>query len=141
MAIVKRETDYALRALTRLALAGDFLPVSILARQEDVPPDFLRKIMQRLHRAGIVESSQGPFGGYRLARPAWQINVLDVIETVQGPIVMTECITRPQICDRIGYCPFRKRLAALAAALNSKLAEVRISDAANEIQSAQEAAK
>ncbi len=141
MAIIRRETDYALRALTRLALAGEFLPVSILAEQEDVPPEFLRKIMQRLNQAGIVESSQGPFGGYRLARPARQVSVLDVIETVQGPLVMSGCISGPKICGRIDHCPFRKRLSALVAGLNAELAKVRISDAANEIQSALEAAK
>ena len=68
MPIIRRETDYALRALTRLALDGGSLAVSTLAEEEDVPPEFLRKIMQRLNQAGIVESSQGPFGGYRLAR-------------------------------------------------------------------------
>ncbi|MCK4282693.1 MAG: Rrf2 family transcriptional regulator [Candidatus Brocadiae bacterium] len=141
MAIITRETDYALRALTGLALADDFLPVSTLAEQEEVPPDFLRKIMQRLHQAGIVESSQGPFGGYRLARSARRLSVLDVVETVQGPLVMSECISRPEICGRIDYCPFRRRLSALGAGLNAKLAKVRISDAANEIQSAREAAK
>ncbi len=141
MAIITRETDYALRALTGLALADDFLPVSTLAEQEGVPPDFLRKIMQRLHQAGIVESSQGPFGGYRLARPARQVTALDVVETVQGPLVMSECVSRPEMCGRIDYCPFRERLSALEAGLNAKLAKIRISDAANRIQSAQEAAK
>ena len=140
MAIIKRETDYALRALTRLARAGDVLPVSILAEQEDVPPEFLRKIMQRLNRAGIVQSSQGPFGGYRLARPARQVNVLEVVEAVQGPIVMSECISRPEICRRVDSCPFRKRLSALEAGLNARLAQVRIGQAASAIQSAREAA-
>lgn len=141
MAIIRRETDYALRALTRLALADDFVPVSALAEEEDVPPEFLRKIMQRLNQAGIVESSQGPFGGYRLARLAQQVSALDIIEVVQGPLVISECISTPKICSRFDSCPFRKRLATLEAGLNAKLAKVRISDAAREIQSAQEAAK
>ena len=54
---------------------------------------------------------------------------------------MSECISRPEMCARTDYCPFRKRLSALGAGLNAKLAGVRISDAANEIQAAQEAAK
>ena len=141
MSIIKRETDYALRALTRLALAGESLAVSALAEGEDVPPEFLRKIMQRLNQAGIVKSSQGPFGGYRLARPARQVSALDVVEAVQGPLVMNECISNPKICRRIDSCPFRRRLSALEAGLNSNLAKVRISDAAREIQSAQETAR
>jgi Rrf2 family protein len=141
MAIIRRETDYALRAITRLALAGGFVPVSILSGQEDVPPDFLRKTMQRLNRAGVVESSRGPFGGYRLARPAGQVSFLDVTEAVQGPLVMNECITRPSICERVEHCPLRKLLSALGDDLNVGLAKVHISDVAEEAKSAQEVVK
>jgi Rrf2 family protein len=129
MAIVKRETDYALRALGELLEAAEFVPVSVLAEQEGVPEVFLRKIMQRLNRAGIVESRQGPFGGYRLARPAGEVTLLDVLETVQGPLVMNECFADPGICDRVEFCPVRFRLAELQVELNAQLAEISLADA------------
>ena len=53
MAVITRETDYALRALIRLAQGPGAIPVRALAEREDAPEAFLRKIMQRLHRAGI----------------------------------------------------------------------------------------
>ncbi|MCK4376157.1 MAG: Rrf2 family transcriptional regulator [Candidatus Brocadiae bacterium] len=128
MAIIKRETDYALRVLARLAQADDFLPVSALAEDEDVPELFLRKIMQRLHRAGMAESRQGPFGGYRLARPAAEISLLDVVETAQGPLVMNECFAAPDICDRLESCPLRARLAEMQLELNAQLDELTLAD-------------
>lgn len=134
MAIVKRETDYALRALARLALADGLLPVSALAEGEDVPADFLRKIMQRLNQAGIVESCQGPFGGYRLARRPDRISMLDVVAAMQGSLVVSECVGDREACSRSESCPFRKRLSALQEGLNAELASVRISDAADEMR-------
>lgn len=140
MAIIKRETDYALRALAKLGRTKEFLPVSVLAEQEDVPETFLRKIMQRLHQAGIVQSRQGPFGGYRLALPPAEIALLHVVETVQGPLVMNECFANPEMCERTDFCPFRARLAALQVELNARLDEVRLSGILKEIASRQKAA-
>ena len=128
MAIVKRETDYALRSLLRLAETDDFLSVNALAEAVEAPEFFLRKIMQRLNQAGFVESHQGPFGGYRLAAPVEDVSLLDVIETVQGPLVMNECFAQPDICTRTEFCPVRARLAELQVELNAELAGIRLSD-------------
>jgi len=127
MAVINRDTDYALRALEELARAGRVLPVSSLAEQQDVPAVFLRKIMQRLHRAGIVLSRQGPFGGYSLARPPEDISFRDVVEAVQGPIVMNECFATPQVCRRT-QCPIKEALAHVAAELNARLERLRLAD-------------
>ncbi|MHC4481310.1 MAG: RrF2 family transcriptional regulator [Planctomycetota bacterium] len=141
MAIIKRETDYALRVLVRMATEPRFVPVSVLAEQEDVPELFLRKIMQRLQRAEIVESRQGPFGGYRLAHPAEQVFLLDVVETVQGPLVMNECFGDAGVCSRMEVCPMRTRLAELQVRLNAELAEVSIAEVAEELPLREEVAK
>ncbi|KPK62322.1 MAG: hypothetical protein AMK73_06345 [Planctomycetes bacterium SM23_32] len=128
MAIIKRETDYAVRALRKLAGADDFVSVSVLAEGEDVPAIFLRKIMQRLNRAGMVQSRQGPFGGYRLNVAPEDITLLDVVETVQGPLVMNECFVEPEVCRRTEFCPVRVRLAELQVELNARLAEVTLGE-------------
>lgn len=125
MAVIRRETDYALRALARLAGEEEgYLSVSALAEEADVSVMFLRKIMQRLHRAHIVASRQGPFGGYRLARPAREISLLDVLEAVQGPLVVNECFESPGICGRTGTCLVRRELGKLADGLTGRLAEI-----------------
>lgn len=133
MAIIKRETDYALRVLGKLGAQDDFLPVSALAQGAEVPELYLRKIMQRLQHADLVESRQGPFGGYRLALAPDQITLLDVVETIQGPLVMNECFNDDAICGRICLCPVRMRLAELQVELNAELAEVTIGDIVREI--------
>ncbi len=128
MAIINRDTDYALRALRSLALAGEVAPVSALAEGEEVPELFLRKIMQRLHAAGIVESRQGPAGGYKLARPAERISFLDVVEAMQGPLVVNECFGEPGVCRAAPHCPLRRRLAVLQRELTGKLAEMSLAE-------------
>ena len=130
MAVVTRETDYALRALLALAGKDGFVPVSVLAEAQGVPVLFLRKIMQQLHRAGIVDSRQGPFGGYRLAVPAGSVSLLNVLEAAQGPLVMNECFSEPAICDRTDECPVRRCLAELQALVAGKLSEVTVGQVA-----------
>ena len=130
MAVVTRETDYALRALLALAAEDDFVSVSALAEAQRVPVLFLRKIMQRLHGAGIVQSRQGPFGGYRLAVPAGDVSLLTVLEAVQGPLMMNECFSEPGICDRTDNCPVRKHLQELQSLLAERLSAVTIAEVA-----------
>lgn len=134
MAIVTRETDYALRALACLRGADERLPVSAIAERTEVPESFLRKIMQTLHRSGMVESAQGPFGGYALAVNADETSVLDVLEAVQGPLVMNECFVSEDICSRVCRCGLRERLAALQEELNERLDEMKLGTAFGEIE-------
>lgn len=129
-----REMDYALRALACLARADGCLPVSAIAQTEAVPESFLRKIMQTLHRAGFVRSEQGPFGGYALAVPAQELSVLDVLETVQGPLVMNECFASEDICSRTAHCNLRKRLRKLQAELEAMLDRIKLHTAFGEVE-------
>ena len=64
--------------------AGRALPAAKLAEYHGVPAAYLAKHLQALSRAGILESVQGPRGGYRLARPASEITLLDVVEAIDG---------------------------------------------------------
>ncbi len=141
MSIIKRETDYALRALSKLARTDGFLPVSALSDGQHVPELFLRKIMQRLHAAGIVESRQGPFGGYRLALRPEKVTFLDALESVQGPLAMNECFADPAVCGRRSTCAVRARLSELQEELNARLAEITIADVVRGLPSKRRAAR
>jgi Rrf2 family protein len=81
------QVDYALRAMVELAAASS-PPVSAdaLARSQGIPGKFLEAIMGDLRRAGLVRSQRGPVGGYRLARPAEEISLADVIRAIQGEL-------------------------------------------------------
>jgi Rrf2 family protein len=70
---------------------GESLPTARLAEYHGVPGAYLAKHLQGLSRAGILESVQGPGGGYRLARPAPDISVLDVVEAIDGRESAFQC--------------------------------------------------
>ena len=128
MALIHRDTDYALRALSHLAPGEVLVPVTELAKLTGTPPDFLRKIMQKLHAAGVVDSVQGATGGYRLARDPAGISVRDVILAVQGQVVVNECFEDPEVCGRVKTCPFRPYVLALQESLDSWFAKVTLAD-------------
>jgi Rrf2 family protein len=90
---VSAKSDYALRALIELGLRAQGEnprePVSAdeLGRLQEIPAGFLQAILADLRRAGVVASQRGQSGGWRLARPADQVSVADVIRAVDGPLV------------------------------------------------------
>jgi len=86
---VSAKSDYALRALIEIAAHTDRSPLSAeeIGRLQGIPHGFLQTILADLRRAGVVVSQRGQSGGWRLARPADQVSVADVIRAVDGPLV------------------------------------------------------
>jgi len=89
---VSTKSDYALRALIEISLreaSGERKAVSAeeLGRAQDIPHGFLQAILADLRRAGIVVSQGGRAGGWRLAGPAGDVTLADVIRAVDGPLV------------------------------------------------------
>ena len=84
---VSAKVDYGLRALAELAAAPPG-PVKgeRLAAAQEIPPKFLENILADLRNAGLVATQRGVEGGYRLAKPADEISVADVIRALEGPI-------------------------------------------------------
>jgi Rrf2 family protein len=84
---VSAKVDYALRAVTELAAAPPgHVTAEKVASAQDIPLAFLENILLQLRRAEIVASQRGAEGGYRLAKPAAEVSVADVIRAVDGPI-------------------------------------------------------
>ena len=84
---VSAKVDYALRAVIELAAAPPGLvKAERLATAQGIPLKFLENILLELRRAEIVASQRGAEGGYRLAKPAADVSVADVIRAVEGPI-------------------------------------------------------
>jgi Rrf2 family protein len=84
---VSAKVDYALRAVTELAAAPPgHVTAERLAKAQEIPLEFLENILLELRRAEIVASQRGADGGYRLAKPADEVSVADVIRVVEGPI-------------------------------------------------------
>ena len=84
---ISAKVDYAVRALLALAAAGsEAVPAEVLATTQELPRQFLQNILNQLRRAELVASQRGSEGGYRLARPASQISIADVMRAVEGPL-------------------------------------------------------
>jgi len=129
MNLLRQHTDYAFRLLVALAQAPR-KPIStrVLASEADVPYQFASKIMQKLHEQGLVESVMGPFGGFRLARPAEKVTLLEIIEAVQGPVVVNTCLLGQDTCQRRNICPVRDKLESLQKTMVDYLRSVRLAD-------------
>ena len=94
-------TDYAFRVALHLACAGD----RIVSRREisesnNVTTMFLQKIMASLMEAGLVTSYRGANGGFRLSRSAEEITLLDVLEAMEGKVVLNRCLGDYGSCSR-----------------------------------------
>ncbi len=85
---ISAKADYAVRAAVELAAAADEKPVKAerIATAQDIPLNFLENILGELRHAGIVRSHRGADGGFRLAKPAADLTVADVIRAVEGPL-------------------------------------------------------
>ena len=88
---ISARVDYALRAMTELAVAYDEDPTrrektEVLAARQDIPPRVLESILGQLRKAGLILSQRGADGGYRLAMPPDEITVADIIRVLDGPL-------------------------------------------------------
>ncbi|MEN8374173.1 MAG: Rrf2 family transcriptional regulator [Gemmatimonadota bacterium] len=127
-----RESEHAIRGLGFLAtLPRDrHIPLSEIALARDLPPSFLAKTFQKLARHGLVESARGRGKGYALAKPAGEINVLDIVVAVEGSILLTRCLLWAARCHDHDPCPLHHLLKDRVRLLEASLREITLSDVA-----------
>jgi Rrf2 family protein len=103
---ITRQADYAVRAVLYLAKlnGADRAPTSQIAREQHIPPSFLAKIVSQLSVAGVVQTSRGARGGVSLSRPPSNITLLEVVEAIDGPITLNECVRNPNSCEFCDSC-------------------------------------
>jgi len=104
---ITRQADYAVRAVLFLSGLenGQRAPTSEIARKQHIPPSFLAKIVSQLSVAGVVQTSRGARGGVSLARAADDISLLEVVEAIDGPIMLNECVFDANACVFGDDCP------------------------------------
>jgi Rrf2 family protein len=105
---ITRQADYAVRAVLHLARSGDQrTATSVIAEEQRIPPSFLAKIVSQLSIAGLLHTSRGARGGVVLAHAAKDITLLEVIEAIDGPIQLNECVGDNGSCSFDDNCPLR----------------------------------
>jgi Rrf2 family protein len=103
---ITRQADYAIRAVRYLAKQGtdQRAATSTIAREMKIPPSFLAKIISQLSIAGLLHTSRGARGGVTLARAPGEISMLDVVEAIDGPILLNDCVGDPANCEFSDDC-------------------------------------
>ena len=101
-----RKGDYAIRGMVYLAgkPVGEMALISEIAASVDVSPALLAKIFQQFNKHGLVKSYRGTGGGFILGRAPEKISLLDIVEAVEGPIVLNRCLIDSGACDRDSFC-------------------------------------
>ncbi len=123
---ISRHTDYAARIVLHLSAerrAAHFTTGDI-AKKRLIPPAFIRRIVSKLSAAGILKTTRGCGGGIELARPSSKISLLDVVEAMEGRLVLNSCTVKPERCTLSARCGIRRAWSDTTKSLESFLASV-----------------
>lgn len=110
MLTLSKKVEYALIALLHMAgkTSYDLTTAKEMADQFSIPGELLGKVLQALARTKLISSTQGSRGGYHLARPVENITLGDVIEAVEGPVVLARCQEDPAHCGQFHACTIKE---------------------------------
>lgn len=109
MFYVNREIDYALQFLLALhSLSNDHtLSLKQFSKESDISFLFLQKIARKLKQSGLINSTRGPGGGYRLKEGFEIVTLKDVVETITGPYGAANCLRKGKYCQKEETCTMR----------------------------------
>ncbi len=133
-----KKADYGLIALKHLAVNAKQGVASAkeIADAYSIPLPLLAKVLQKLNKSGLLRSEQGTNGGYRLGRDAREISTLDVIRTIDGPIILTHCFTEHgeggNGCNQSTTCTVREPLRKVHEGILNLLGGISIWDLAKD---------
>jgi Rrf2 family protein len=126
MDVIRRNTDYGLRAMVNLASRAPREAVSakVLAAQEEVSYQLICKLLQKLQRAGFIKSMMGPSGGYRMAKLPSEITLGEIVDLLQGPVVINRCVVDDDACSRQHTCVVSESLRKIQRELENYMTTV-----------------
>ena len=135
MKLLTKNTDYAIRAL--ICLGNDrvgFMSAKQIADCQDIPYEYLRKILQRLIKEKLVESKGGGQGGFCLSVDPAQIKIIDIIETFQGDLQLSECMFRKKVCANRGHCVLRRNIQRIEKMITKEFDHMSIKSLLNQME-------
>ena len=110
---LSKKTDYAIILLTHLGEVGDHVSAQKVAAHYQLPYPMVANILKQLVSSGLIESTRGQRGGYVLARPADEIKLSEIIEVIDSPFSLVECVHDDDLCKIYQCCPTQRPLVAL----------------------------
>jgi len=142
MKVLNKKTDYAIRALLALgSRPGTFLSAKAISAEQEIPYQFLRRLMQELIRHGLVVSREGATGGFMLDRDPDAIAVRELIEIFQGPVQVSECLFRKQLCRNRASCVLRHQILRIEQVVRDEFEKITIGSLLRDLESAERGPK
>lgn len=131
---VNRRTDYSVRVLLSLAKRpfGTRLPTQVIQDEMLVPRPFLQRIIADLSKADLIVTYPGVNGGIQLARPAEAINLRQVWDAIESPLMISDCLKSRDECPLGRACPVRSRWARLQMMIAREMEATRLDELASE---------
>jgi FeS assembly SUF system regulator len=127
---ISKLTDYGIVIATHLASCGGPHPVSDLSAETQIPAPTVAKVLKALAKAELVVSHRGAHGGYQLAHRPEDVSVVRVIEALEGPIAVTECVDDESVCSHEARCNVRANWQRINDAVYAALEAIKLSDMA-----------
>jgi len=122
-------TDYGILLLTHMAEDEERLFASNeLSNTTHIPSPTVSKVLQALLGAGLLESIRGARGGYRLARPASEVSVREIISCFEGHIALTECNLDDSDCEQLPFCATQNNWKKINGAVRDALQNISLKD-------------
>ena len=130
--MLSHTADYALRAILVLARERDggrgALPADAIAEATGAPRNYMAKTLNALAKAGLVTSTRGPQGGFRLAVAAEALTLARVVDLFDEERPSTRCLLGARPCDPAAPCAAHHRWTAITAARRAPLATTTVAD-------------
>jgi Rrf2 family protein len=125
-----KRADYGLMAIHYIAIHEDLGAVSAkrISDEFHIPAELLAKILQRLAKEKLITSTNGPKGGYVLARRPAEISVGDVVRVLEGPINIVSCLEASSDCPQMAHCNLRRPVQKIQAAISQVLDTMSLSE-------------
>jgi Rrf2 family protein len=131
---ISSRTEYGVRVLVTLARHGSDGPMSLsgIARAEKLPHAYLEQLVGDLRRAGLLTATRGQAGGYRLSRPAEEIQLSEIVRALEGPLLEMPCAGADNLesCDRPQPCSVHELFQRVHEALDGTLSATTLAEVA-----------
>ncbi|MEG0459951.1 RrF2 family transcriptional regulator [Gordonibacter sp.] len=126
---ITRRCDYACRILRAAYKSGDsYVSVSDIAEAEDIPYAFARSIQHDLVKAELIKTVRGARGGLVLNCDPAEVTLLEVLESIQGPVSVSLCAIDPEYCEKQEGCAYNKVWQGADRLLNGYFAAITLKD-------------
>ncbi|HEX9653670.1 MAG TPA: Rrf2 family transcriptional regulator [bacterium] len=132
-----KKSEYGIIALKYMLNqpAGTVIRAKEISAAYHIPTEIMAKILQKLARRGIVRSCQGSKGGYVLAKDGSEISLSEIIETIDGPVKLVECMDDDRCaCTQLNYCNISDPFKLIQSQFKQFLSRISLSDINNELE-------